>query len=212
MERVARVTARFFYNPICYAMAKIMHPTCLNIIPPNHFSKTTTVESTPYGGYTPDGNQNIVVYMQELTKYRNLFQKDFPFESLLALYVKHPASLHSKTSEIVYRIAINGAVDQAFFLPSILEDKNKARYAATHITAVSLADWSVSCYTIRKDANKTLCMLKKHNPPAMLAVGTIREGTGLWAYTNEWSDKSGDSHVDWWIFAGMSPLTDFEVQ
>lgn len=123
----------------------------------------------------------------------------------------HPGSLHSETSSVVYRIAISGIIDQAFFLPSILEDRNRTRYAATRITSLSLADWSVSCYTIQKDANKTLCMLKKHHPPALLAVGAIREGTGLWAHTNDWSDKKGNSHVDWWIFAGMSPFTDFEV-
>lgn len=104
--------------------------------------------------------------MQEFSKYRELFPNAFPFESLLALYAKQPAALHFETSDIVYRIAITGVIDQAFFLPSILEDRNKARYAATRITSISLADWSL---------------------------------------------KKGNSHVDWWIFAGMAPFTDFEV-
>ena len=149
--------------------------------------------------------------MQEFITYRELFPNAFPFESLLALYAKQPAALHFETSDIVYRIAITGVIDQAFFLPSILEDRNKARYAATRITSISLADWSVSCYTIREDAHKTLCLLKKHQPPASLAAGIIRRGTGLWAHTNDWSVKKGNSHVDWWIFAGMAPFTDFEV-
>jgi len=149
--------------------------------------------------------------MQEFIKYRELFPNAFPFESLLALYAKHPAALHFETSDVVYRIAITGVIDQAFFLPSILEDKNRARYAATRITSISLADWSVSCYTIKEDAYKTLCLLKKYQPPALLAAGIIRKGTGPWARTNDWSGKKVNSHVDWWIFEETTPFTDFEV-
>ncbi len=149
--------------------------------------------------------------MDDLTKYEELFPKNFPFAGLAEIETRFPGVLHSETSETVFRIAITGTIDYEFFLPSILEDRNKTRYTATRIKPVSLADWSVSCYTIKKDAYKTLCILKKHNPPAALAVGIIREGTGLWAHTNEWNDTTGNSHVDWWIIADSFPLNDFEV-
>ncbi len=93
--------------------------------------------------------------------------------------------------------------------PQRCTSKEVTRRTASKSPGLSIR--SVSCYTIREDPHKTLCLLKKHQPPASLAAGIIRRGTGLWAHTNDWSVKKGNSHVDWWIFAGMASFTDFEV-
>lgn len=152
----------------------------------------------------------MIVHMNDLERFRRLFPSKFPFDQLCEIHRRVPEALHSEDSCEVYRIALFGRIDREFFLPTILEDRNKERYSAIRTESIGLDEWSVSCYTEKKDVDKTLKMLKKYYPPSRLATGNICEGTGLWALSKDWNKKK-NSHVDWWIFKDECPIHCFRV-
>lgn len=112
----------------------------------------------------------------------------------------------------VYRACATGKVDRESFRNSF--EENGYRISVGGRTD-DPQEYSLSTYRKFRDVKRFMTMDSRFGIPFVIAKGVTKPIHGICLETKEWKRNLGvrykGSHVDWWLYAGAEPFTEFEV-
>lgn len=108
----------------------------------------------------------------------------------------------------VYRACPTRKIEQASFLNTYEENGGKISAGAD---PADPQQYCMSTEENPKNVRRFVVQSEKYNPPFALAKGVTSGKCGVSCRTKEWKKVNKNStHVDYWLYEGSEPWTDFE--
>lgn len=117
-----------------------------------------------------------------------------------------PPEATMKHIENVYRFCLWGKIDKKAFQCTYL---TKEEICCKDLDYDNYGTFSTSCYGKLRDVKKKFICFTRHEPEAIVAIGTITPESG-YSCEDKLLRDTKSSHIHWWIFEDASPWESFK--
>lgn len=110
----------------------------------------------------------------------------------------------------VYRVCVWGKIDKDAFISTYEQKCIRGNIAIRDIDITDPGTYSTSCNEKINHARRRHKLFSKHYPKPIVARGKTNGLYGPSQRTEERTGKKDNSHVDWWLYEGSDPSSEFE--